>query len=214
MLLVGALAFGAADARAAEISLCAKQDAKTESTGKGDKDHDGLSDCREKRITHTNAKNADSDGDEVMDGTEIHNGTNPTDADSDDDGLDDGDEIAAGCNPNEPDSDDDGIEDGEDSDPSGDLEAKIVGPLDQVNCPEGSDNGSLKVLGITIALTSDTHFDHVASCSQLLTEMGVEVRVTGTLETGFIATAVSVEDGDDDGTPDDLEDENDLEEDD
>ena len=204
MLLLGALVLCASDARAADESICAKQDARLAATGKGDRDHDGLSNCREKRITGTSPSNADSDGDGVMDGTEISDGTNPMDDDTDHDGLDDGQEMVAGSNPNDPDSDHDGVDDGEDSDPSGVLEPKIVGPLDSVTCPAEGVEGSLSVLGIQIALTPDTLFDHSASCADLAAAMGVEVRVTGTLGS-FVAASVSVEDGDDDGMPDDVE---------
>jgi hypothetical protein len=203
-LLFGAtLALGAADARAADGPLCGSQDAKLAATGKGDSDHDGLSNCREKLITGTSAKNADTDDDGVMDGTEVSTGTDPLDADSDHDGLDDGQEMIVGSDPQNADTDDDGLEDGQDADANGVLESKIVGPLDSVTCPPAAD-ASLTVLGIAIMLTPDTRYDEGSSCADLAAPSAVEVKVTGALNS-FVAIGVSVEDGDNDGTPDDIE---------
>ena len=66
--------------------------------------------------THgTDPKNADSDGDGMPDGWEVHNELEPTidDAggDLDGDGLTNADELGYGTKPNDADTDDDGLED-------------------------------------------------------------------------------------------------------
>ncbi len=64
-----------------------------------DTDLDGLSNEEEKKFG-TNVKNADSDGDGLLDGDEIKTfKTNPINADTDSDGKKDGQEIKSGGNP-------------------------------------------------------------------------------------------------------------------
>src|SRR3954469_25616210 len=65
----------------------------------GDRDHDGLSNARERKIG-TNPRKADTDRDQLKDRAELvrwH--TNPKRADTDRDGVNDGAEIKAGTNP-------------------------------------------------------------------------------------------------------------------
>lgn len=84
--------------------------------GRKDSDGDGLSDDKEKELG-TDPTNPDTDGDLILDFTEV-NGfsitvdgkkitikTNPNDADSDDDGIKDGTEIKVGSNPKVSDAD-------------------------------------------------------------------------------------------------------------
>ena len=78
-----------------------------------DKDDDGLLNVEEKRIG-TNPEIADTDGDGLSDGQEVHEfRTDPLNADSDGDGLSDAAEINRfKTDPNKADSDEDGLMDG------------------------------------------------------------------------------------------------------
>jgi outer membrane protein OmpA-like peptidoglycan-associated protein len=77
-----------------------------------DPDKDGLSNKEEKQLG-TDPHNADTDGDGLTDGEEVHQyHTNPLKADSDGDGLSDGDEVNKyKTNPNKADTDGDGLND-------------------------------------------------------------------------------------------------------
>ena len=78
-----------------------------------DGDSDGLNDCEE-QTWGSDPGVADTDGDGLSDGDEVHKyNTSPTDDDYDDDGLNDGDEIKYGTGVSDPDSDDDGLTDGD-----------------------------------------------------------------------------------------------------
>jgi hypothetical protein len=86
--------------------------------GDPDDDNDGLADADEPTYG-TDPFIADSDGDGLLDGTEVDvaQGTgcpNPTQPDSDADTISDGDEVAGGTNPCSVDSDGDGVADNED----------------------------------------------------------------------------------------------------
>ena len=88
--------------------------------------------------------------------------------------------------------------------PIGQPEGRIVGSMDALACPNGGASGSISVLGIDVALTSDTQFEDVSSCdalAALTTPTVVELKVEGTLGS-FVATEVQVEDPNDEGTPD------------
>lgn len=171
---------------AATTPNCAKADARLAATGKGDKDHDGLSDCAEKKLL----------------------GTNPLDNDSDDDGLADGDEVATGTDPLDDDSDDDGTKDGADSDPAHELRSEITGTVQTLNCA----GSTLTILGIPITLTDTTKYEGTANCDELAVKLGtnggahVEVEVTGDATTALVAQEVSLDDADNDGSPDDVDD--------
>jgi hypothetical protein len=118
-------AFGAADAAA----VCESQDQNLAATGRGDRDFDGVSNCREARIMGTSPRDDDSDDDQVEDGQEIDDGTDPLDDDTDDDGLSDGEEDDLGTDPVDADSDGDGDGDGDDLDPADELEEQIEGQV-------------------------------------------------------------------------------------
>lgn len=175
---------------------CAKADLKLLRTGEGDRDHDGLSDCRESRFR--------SDLD---------------DPDTDRDGLDDGDEFHDACNVHDPDSDGDGIPDGEDPTPA--IRQKMEALLDAITCPlpgtpetpetPGTPGtpGSITALGSTIVLDDATRFDDT-TCAALAAALVagetpfVEIKILEDMLGTLRATKVEREDdhgehhGDDD----------------
>jgi outer membrane protein OmpA-like peptidoglycan-associated protein len=79
-----------------------------------DPDKDGLTNAEEKQLG-TNKKVADTDGDGLNDGDEVHKyKTNPMAVDSDNDGLKDGEEVLTyKTDPNKADTDGDGLSDGD-----------------------------------------------------------------------------------------------------
>jgi hypothetical protein len=88
-----------------------------EPTSAPDADSDGLTDAQEATLG-TNPNLADTDGDGLLDGTEVNSSlTNPLDFDSDNDGLSDGAEVSGGTNPNNSDTDGDGVNDAQDPTP-------------------------------------------------------------------------------------------------
>jgi hypothetical protein len=188
---------------------CERADERLLELGRGDRDGDGLSACAEKKITGTSHRAYDTDGDGIGDGEELEEGTDPLDADSDGDGVDDGDEKDSCTDPSDPDSDDDGVNDGDDDDPSGEMEARVEGLVDAINCPAGGD-GNIIVQGIVVIVDGATEFSSPASCTELeaLVAGSVEgVRVEVELDDAALvprATEVEVDDdGDDDGDDDD-----------
>jgi hypothetical protein len=193
---------------------CAKADDRLALTGRGDRDHDGLSDCRERKVLGTDPRDWDSDDDGVADSKEVQEGTDPTDADTDDDGRTDGDEAEHATNPKDADTDDDGMEDGDDPDPAAELDGCIAGPLASVTCPGEAGDGALTVLGVAVALTPDTEFKGhgVDTCEELAAQFAshggasVEVKLTAA---ALVAREVELRDADDDGSPDDIDDDDD-----
>jgi hypothetical protein len=88
-----------------------------EPTSDPDADADGLTDAQEATLG-TNPNLGDTDGDGLLDGTEVNSSlTNPLNFDSDNDGLSDGAEVSRGTNPNNPDTDGDGVNDALDPTP-------------------------------------------------------------------------------------------------
>ena len=175
-LLLGlALAFGTTPAAAAR---CDRADARLAKTGKGDRDGDGISNCRERMLR-----------------------TAADDVDSDDDGLDDGDEMAAGSDPLDADSDDDGTEDGDDASPAAPPTQKIEALLDALVCPTEGTAGSLTALGVTVVLDATTEFEDL-SCEEiaaLFASQGsvlVEVKILEDEAGGLTAREVELGDGD------------------
>lgn len=175
-LLFGvALALGSAPASA---GTCDRADARLAKTGKGDKDGDGISNCRERRLMKT-----------AVD-----------DADSDDDGLDDGEETAGGCDPLDSDSDDDGTPDGEDDSPSAPRQ-KVEALLDAITCPAEGTAGSITALGVSAVLDAATEFED-ESCDELAARFVaegtafVEIKILEDEAGGLTATSVESEDDD------------------
>ncbi len=84
-----------------------------------DNDEDGIQNLHETNTgiyispsdTGTDPDNPDTDGDSILDGTEVTNGTNPNLADTDSDGLNDYLEEVYGADPNLADTSGDGLED-------------------------------------------------------------------------------------------------------
>ena len=181
-LLGLALAFGTAPAAAAR---CDRADARLAKTGKGDRDGDGISNCRERLLR-----------------------TSSSDADSDDDGLDDGEEMSEGCDPLDPDSDDDGTGDGDDDTPAAPPKQKIEALLDALTCPAEGAAGSITALGVTVVLDETTEFED-ATCEDiaelLATGEGVlvEIRVLEDEAGGLTAREVELEDDEHHGGHDD-----------
>jgi hypothetical protein len=107
----------------------------------GDADCDGLTN-REERSLGTRKRAADTDGDGLTDGFEVHRfGSDPTLPDSDGDGTDDGDEMNEG-------SDAGDAEDGE----SGSRgHVRVWAPVDAVD-PAG---GTITVLGVLVIDVAD-----------------------------------------------------------
>jgi hypothetical protein len=197
LLLGTALALWSAPAQAGK---CDRADLRLAKTGKGDRDGDGISNCRERKLLRTAAD----------------------DADSDDDGLDDGEEVMEGCDPHDSDSDDDGAPDGDDDSPAPAPEQKIEAFLDALTCPATGTPGSLTALGVTVALTETTEFE--PSCEDLAALLAagdtpfVEVKILEDEAGALSAGEVELEDGDhhgddgdDDGDDDDDDDDGDGE---
>jgi hypothetical protein len=131
--------------------ICAKADAKFLLTGKGDRDGDGLNECRE-RLLHCSDQIVDTDGD----------------------GLGDGAEVRRHCDPMNPDSDGDGIPDGQDLTPCPKVvKQEIEAILDALTCSQPGVAGSISALGTTaIVDPTTTRFDDV-SCEQLAALLGM-----------------------------------------
>jgi hypothetical protein len=188
-----ALALLLASAPAA-AARCDRADARLAKTGKGDKDGDGISNCRERRMR-----------------------TAVDDPDSDADGMDDGAELADGCDPLDSDSDDDGIPDGEDDSPAPAPTQKVKAFVDALSCPGEGAAGSLTALGIVVALDEATEFED-ETCAELAARFEaegsafVEIEIAEDEAGGLTATEVEAEDhdghhdgdhdGDDDGDED------------
>jgi len=202
-----------AQATTPDTGQCAAADARLAAKGVGDSDHDGLSDCREHKILGTNPRNFDSDHDGVPDATEVADGTNPLDVDSDDDGLSDGAEAVAGSDPLVQDSDGDGLVDGTDTDPNGDLDSEIRGAIGSLTCDAPA---NVVVLGITIAVDGQTRFEGPQDCASLQAAIaangGAHAQVVvQQVGGGLLADKISVDDADNDGSPNhvDADDDND-----
>jgi len=133
----------AASAKTRKMKSCASAEATLAATGVGDRDGDGLSDCRETKQLRTSPTLEDTDGDGASDGMEVADHSDPRDRDSDDDGL----------------------EDGHDSDPRIPIQ-RIKAFLDGVTCPQLGVPGSLSALGISVILDDRTEFDDV-TCEEM-----------------------------------------------
>lgn len=184
-----------AEAKSSKIKSCARPEALFLETGEGDRDDDGLSDCRETKQLRTLANDPDTDDDGVMDGEEIELRSDPRKSDSDDDGIDDGDD-----------------------DSSRIPEQKVEGILDALTCPSVGVVGTISVLGTTALLDAGTEFED-ESCVELTellaagvlsgTPIMVEVEIAEDSIGAMTAIEVEVEDdidyhdSDDDDSDDD-----------
>lgn len=210
-----ALKLSPVSARTRSGEPCAKANARMEATGRGDSDGDGLSDCAERKVSKTNARDFDSDDDEVSDADEVDDGTNPNEPDTDHDGLNDGREDDIGTDPLKTDTDLDGTPDGSDGDPANDMKSEIAGTLQAITCPTGGAAGSLTVLGINIALTANTKYDGVTTCAALAAKFAalggkqVALDVSGQGCGGLVAVEVDLDDIDGDGSPNDVDEDDD-----
>ncbi len=187
-----------AAAFALTISVPASAFALCETSVK-DKDKDGLTDCTETFITHTNKRSADTDADGVSDGLEVASGLDPLLADTDADGVDDGTETVAGTDPLSSDSDSDGIDDSVDSDPSGRLGEHLGGTVTAVDLLVQN----ISLLGLTVDVSNAT-FRHIAALADVTVGMHVEIGLdAAAAATGiYTATEVRVDDINGDGSPD------------
>jgi hypothetical protein len=164
----------------AAAGTCDRADLRLARTGKGDRDGDGISNCRERKILHTRADVADTDQD----------------------GLDDGDEMLEGCDPHDSDSDHDGTPDGDDDTPGMPRAQKIEAFVDALTCPEGDGTGEVTALGAIVTITATTEFED-ASCADLAAALAggtapfVEILVAE--DTAGALTATSIEADDDEG---------------
>ena len=145
MLLVGAWMTSptTASAKTKKMKSCATAEMVLATTGVGDTDGDGLSNCRETKQL----------------------GTSPTLSDTDGDGLSDSQELMDHSDPLVADSDHDGSEDGNDSDPGIPLQ-QVKAFLDTLTCPQVGVPGTIGVLGISVILTDQTQFED-NSCEAL-----------------------------------------------
>ena len=157
----------------------------------GDRDRDGLSNQRERKIG-TSPNRADTDRDRLKDGREVRRvRTNPLKADTDGDVIKDGRELLLGLDPLDPDSDDDGCSDR--------LERKgvIVAITDSSVTIEGR-----RGVETTLTVDSDTYFEGVdrdGDGSLSITDFQVGNRVEVNLDPdGGRADSLEL-DNDDDG---------------
>jgi Bacterial TSP3 repeat/Domain of unknown function (DUF5666) len=158
---------------------CAKAELALLETGKGDRDGDGLSDCRERRQLGTSIDSADTDEDGLSDPEEIANGSDPLDHDSDDDGIEDGDDDTPGM-----------------------PEQKVEAFLDALTCPQLGVLGSITALGVTATVNEFTEFDD-ATCEEVAAllvpgETGpfVEIKILEDATGALSAREVQLEDHD------------------
>ena len=200
----------AGGAQRADAADCVRADRRVAATGRGDRDHDGVSNCREKSEFHTDVRDPDTDDDGLSDGEEVKYGTDALDRDSDDDGVSDGVEVERGSDPLDDDSDHDGVSDADDLDPLGELRARVAGPVTSVVCPTADSDGVLSTPCLDVVLTADTRFRGSGSCedlARLVTDNGggyVEVELDGD-GCGLSAVEVVSKDADNDGSPDDID---------
>jgi hypothetical protein len=197
------------------VDPCVRAKLRLVEVGRGDKDKDGLTKCEERKVYGTDAKDWDTDNDGISDGDEVDGNTDELDDDTDDDGIKDGDEETIGTSAVDEDSDGDGVIDGLDDDPAGELSDQIEGSLEGIFCPVGGGTGTITVLGNDITVSADTAYDGAESCDDLLTRFinnggaHVEVNVSYDGFGGLTATRVDLEDADNDGSPDLIDDDDD-----
>lgn len=148
----------------------------------------------------------DSDGDGLFDIDEMSRGTHRTDRDTDNDGVEDGPEVANGTNPLHPDSDSDGVNDGDDPQP---LDPCIPTPGDLCG---GDDGGVIIDAGQPDADAGSPNTDAGlpdADAGSPDTDAG-QPADGGVVDCGVMPSAPDcrMEDNDQDGIPNYLEDRN------
>ena len=196
---------GAATARgltlvAALCALLAASSADARGRCRGDADCDGLSNKQE-RVLGTDPRSADSDHDGVSDGEEGKMGSDPTNADSDNDGVEDGEEVSNHTDPANADSDGDGTTDGEDQDPKGELEPKLVGPIDSVDVA----GKTISMFGCLVIDASSAEIDGDITLNDVVAGAFVTIKLDGSQLPALVAKKIEFEDKDHDGIPDDVE---------
>jgi hypothetical protein len=171
-----------AAAKTRKMKSCANAEATLMATGQGDRDSDGLSDCREMKQLGTSPTNPDTDGDGVSDAQEISDHTDPLDADTDGDGMNDHDDSAPR------------------------IQQRLKVFVDVLICPEVGVPGSLSALGMSVTVDDMTVFED-GPCADLAalvlappagTQVFAEVDVVEG-STGIVtATKVESEDAEED----------------
>jgi len=189
-----ALAAAAPTAAAAKSKgkSCASAEVLFLETGAGDRDGDGLSDCRERRQLGTLMADVDSDDDSVSDGEEVSERSDPLDVDSDDDGTEDGIDETPGI-----------------------PEQEIEAFLDALTCPTlPGELGFITALGVTVTVNDMTVFEDMtcAAVAALLVPGPVFVEIDVLEDSaGLTATEVEVE-HDENDDDEDLDENDDAEE--
>ena len=172
----------AAHAKTPKIKSCANSEAAFLATGQGDRDSDGLSDCREMKQLGTSPTNPDTDADGVTDAQEVSDHTDPLDADSDGDGINDHDDSAPR------------------------IQQRLKVFVDELTCPLVGVPGKLSALGMSLMLDDMTDFED-GTCADLAalmlaeptdSQVFVEVDVVEGLAGLITATKVEVEEAEED----------------
>lgn len=132
----------AASAKTRKMKSCARAEADFLATGQGDRDADGLSDCREVKQLGTSPMSPDTDADQVGDAQELSDHTDPLDADSDDDGVGDHDDAAPR------------------------IQQRLKVFVDALTCPLVGVPGTLSALGMSLTLDDTTVFED-GTCADL-----------------------------------------------
>ncbi|WP_314503740.1 hypothetical protein [uncultured Microbacterium sp.] len=154
----------ASDTDADGLSDCEERDVHHTDPLDADTDDDGLSEGKEVTVHHTDPLDADTDDDGLSDGNEVTvHQTDPLDADTDDDGLSDGNEVTVHqTDPLDADTDDDGLSDGDE------VNVHHTNPLDADSDDDGLRDGDEVNVHHTNPLDADSDDDKLLD--------GVEVR--------------------------------------
>ena len=80
-----AFSLGASPAAAQSADVCARADQRLAEKGRGDRDFDGMSNCRERQILETSPRDDDSYDDGISDDDDDNDGVDDDEDDDDDD---------------------------------------------------------------------------------------------------------------------------------